>query len=335
MFTAPLSSTLRTLPGLGGRASVLILPLHDPFLDRCLTALAARAVKIARHSGRDRLTLAVCGACTGCDTYAATVRIAAGTAGTDLTIFLPIGTAPDTASRLPPSGAAHLAPGPIPDRPAILAFPESGETIVAATYADAVAESKHHAARAGAVDATPPGPYGNHGHFAVATLLIEVLGILSGPPAQLWTPVDDLCVSIDTALRLLGWPTTLTAVAGSPTNRWPTNPGTGRSPEPGSTTSGTLPDPAAVFPDVALPAAAVLPRGHRHVVRAGTAQIDQARRQLAALGVTVTTHAALGLAGLLHHNPTPAGTAHPPAIPDGGRVVLIAPSLTPRRDQPR
>ncbi|MGI5243078.1 hypothetical protein [Dactylosporangium sp. CA-139066] len=322
MFTAPLSSTLRVLPGVGEHATALVLPLLEPFLDRCLTSLAARAVKIARHGGRDRLYLAVCGSCTSCGTYANTVRIAARTAGMDLTIFLPTGTDPASAA---PSGLADPSTSPVAGTPEMLAYPESGETIVAGTYADAVAASKRHAARAGGSDVTPPGPHGNHGHFAVATLLVEVLDTLPGPPAQLWMPLGDLCVGVDTALGLLGWPTALTAVTGPPSSGWPTNHDPGRAAGPAA--SGALPDPAAVFPDLALPANAVLPRGHRHVVRAGTAHIDEARHQLAALGVTVTARAALGLAGLLHHNPTPASQG-------GGHVVLTVASPTSPRDQP-
>ncbi|WP_432982916.1 hypothetical protein [Dactylosporangium sp. CA-233914] len=332
MFTAPLSSTLRALPGVGEHATVLVLPLLEPFLDRCLTSLAARTVKIARHGGRDHLHLAVCGACTGCDTYAASVRIAARTAGMDLTIFLPTGTEPTSAG---PSGPADPSTGLVPGNPEMLAFPESGETIVTGTYADAVAASKRHAARIGAADVTPPGPHGNHGHFAVATLLVEVLDTLPGPPAQLWMPLGDLCVGVDTALRLLGWPTALTAVTGPPSSGWPTNRDPGRSPATGPAASDALPDPAAAFPDLALPANAVLPRGHRHVVRAGTAHIDQARHQLAALGVTATARAAFGLAGLLHHNHTPADATRTPTSTHGGHVVLTVAAPTPQRDERR
>ncbi|WP_433616983.1 hypothetical protein ACQP2P_16430 [Dactylosporangium sp. CA-139114] len=306
MFTATPTVTLRDLPGLPVRATVLVPPLAAPVAERCMTALASRAIDAARRAHRDRAVFAVCVDCACCDAYSTAVKIAAAIAGIDVTVFVPVYRRKPLAMPSASDGAGRFGP--------------DGE-LIDGTYADAVAASKRHASRTGAADVNVPGPYGNHGHLALAMFAVELLSGLPEPPAALWMPLDVLCPGFDGALRLMGWPTILTAVTAQPATGWPVNSDAVGSPRP----AGHAPaQPPTAWPASPIEAYLGAPAGGRHVRSADAAQTRDAQRRLAAAGIVATTDAALGLAGLL----ATVDRADAHLAVAGDQVVLAAPSST-------
>ncbi|MFG2042110.1 hypothetical protein [Dactylosporangium sp. NPDC048998] len=297
MFTAAPAAIVQEVPGLPAMARVLVLPDEAPAASRFMLGLAGRAVDAARRAGRNQVVVAVCDACECCDTYGHAVNMQAASAGMDLTVFLAAG---GTISRPRPAAAAAST---------VAGRPGPNGHIIDGSYADAVAVSKRHAAQIGAADANVPGPHGNHGMWALAVHLVDLLGCLPEPPTAIWTPLDELVPALDAALLLMGWPATLTAVT--------------RQPPPGV----RLLRPAAAWPDSPLYQQLGSRDGANWIIEAGDDQAEHARRLLADAGITTTATAALGLAGLLNTTDRRAPGRAPAGEAEAGQqLVLVAPS---------
>ncbi|GAA1563564.1 hypothetical protein GCM10009827_101470 [Dactylosporangium maewongense] len=309
----------RAVPGLPAGSRVLVLPGEAPFAERYATLMASRVVDAAYAQDHTQLFVGVCGACTMCTTYASTVMVAASRAMISTTRFVPATAAPALD---PGSGAAAAPPS------ARYGF---GQELVVGSYADAVQASKRAAAEVGAGDGNVPGPYGNHGHYALAVYTVGILDGLPEPPDTIWLPHDDgIGVAVDAALRLLGWPTTLIAVTAGPADAATTAVPTDRIPA-----ARTSDDDHGAGGRSPWPLSPLQPRlgsrtGANHTVTVEAGQTERARRLLSAAGIFAKDAGALGVAGLLYARHT-GGTAA--GIGAGRHVALVDPSG--RADDPR
>ncbi|MEV4706747.1 hypothetical protein [Actinoplanes sp. NPDC049316] len=198
----PLPSRPRVLPGMPAGSRVVTVP----FAGRFAAMLATGTVQRAKREHGLRVVFGVCGACAPCAAYGNAVSAVARLNEIEPTVLQPAVTAIDDEPR-------ESLPG-IP----------GGVELVEGSYADAVRASKQRAAQTDTVDGNVPGPWGNHGLYALAAYLVDVFSGLAEPPPVIWMPYDaGTCVAVDGALRLLGWPTDLVAVvpADDRGHRWP------------------------------------------------------------------------------------------------------------------
>ncbi|MEV4515170.1 hypothetical protein AB0K00_40205 [Dactylosporangium sp. NPDC049525] len=325
----PSRTSLRAVPGLPAGSRVLVLPGEAPFAERYATWLASEVVGAACAQDRTRLFVGVCGggACTMCTTYAGTVMVAASRALISTVRFVPVTTAAGSVPALArePGPGAAVSPS---------ARYGPGDQLVVGSYADAVQASKRAAVEVGAGDGNLPGPYGNHGHYALAVHMVGILDGLPEPPDMIWLPHDDgIGVAVDAALRLLGWPTTLVAVTTEPADLAATP-----SPADGIPAARTGSDDGAdrAFGRRPWPLSPLQPRlgpriGANHTVAAEAGQIEHARRLLSAAGIFAKVTGALGVAGLLHAH---HHTDRTPGTGADNHVALVDPSGRPDKPRP-
>ncbi|WP_344612089.1 hypothetical protein [Dactylosporangium salmoneum] len=186
----------RLLPGTPEGSCVLTVPFADPFA----AVLATNTVQRAKREHGARLVFAVCGACELCHVYGGALSAIARLNEIEPTVLQPA------------AATTHNGAGCREPHESLPGFPAAAE-LVDGSYADAVRVSKQRAAQLGGVDGNVPGPWGNHGLYALAADLVDVFSGLSAPPLVMWMPFDPgTCVAVDAALRLLGWPTELVAV---------------------------------------------------------------------------------------------------------------------------
>jgi hypothetical protein len=334
VFGPPSRTPLRVVPGLPAGSRVLVLPGEAPFAERFATWLASEVVDAACARDRTRLFVGVCGACTMCTTYAGTVMVAASRALISTVRFVPVTAAPARALE-PGPGAAAVSPS---------ARYGSGDELVVGSYADAVQASKRAAVEVGAGDGNFPGPYGNHGHYALAVHMVDIFDGLPEPPDTIWLPHDDgIGVAVDAALRLLGWPTTLVAVTTasadldadpSPADRIPA--ARTRTADGADGAGGRRPWPLSPLQPRLGPRT-----GTNRTVTVEGAQTEHARRLLTAAGIFAKATGALGVAGLLHayhHTDRTPGTGadnHVAVVDPSGRADNPRPAATPEgEDRP-
>ncbi|GAA2341951.1 hypothetical protein [Dactylosporangium salmoneum] len=210
----------RALPGMPAGSEVL----RVPFADVVATALGVRAVALARRAGGGRLVIAVCEGCRSCELFGTALAAAATPHDIRLTMLYPR----HGGGRTGPGGPGGAGSGG--GWGAGVGWPQwfllADLEPFAGSYAGAVRASRERARQlAGAVDGNVPGPAGNHGQYALAVHLVEALSVLPDPPATIWLPYDPAtCAALDSAVRLLGWPSTLAAVAATPQpDGWPTS----------------------------------------------------------------------------------------------------------------
>ena len=310
----PSRTPLRAVPGLPAAGSrVLVLPGEAPFAERFAIQLASGVVDAACAQDRTRLFVGVCGACTMCTTYASTVVVAASRALISTVRFVPV----TAASAIEPGlGAAAVPP------PGRYGF---GQEFVVGGYAEAVQAGRRAAVEVGAADGNFPGPYGNHGYYALAVNVVGILDGLSEPPDTIWVPHDEgIGVAVDAALRLLGWPTTLMAVTTLPAD-------VAAPPSPADRISAartSSDDDERGGGGRSWPLSPLQPRlgprtGTNRTVTVEGAQTEHARRLLTAAGIFAKSTGALGVAGLLraHHH-----TDRTPGTGADNRVAVVDPS---------
>ncbi|MEV6932291.1 hypothetical protein AB0M46_48455 [Dactylosporangium sp. NPDC051485] len=315
----PSRPPLRAVPGLPAGSRVLVLPGEAPFAERFAVQLAGEVVDAACTQDRTRLFVGVCGACTMCTAYASTVVVAASRALIDTVRFVPVTAAPAIE---PGPGAAAVSP------PGRYGF---GQEFVVGGYAEAVQASKRAAVEVGAADGNFPGPYGNHGHYALAVKVVGILDGLPEPPGTIWVPHDEgIGVAVDAALRLLGWPSTLIAV-----NTEPGAPAATPAPADRIPAARTSSDDERAGGGRSWPLSPLQPRlgprtGTNRTVTVEGAQTEHARRLLTAAGIFAKATGALGVAGLLHAH---HHTDRTPGTGADSHVAVVDPSS--RADHPR
>ena len=314
----PPRTPLRAVLGLPAGSCVLVLPGEAPFAERFAVQLASEVVDAACAQDRTRLFVGVCGACTMCTTYASTVVVAASRALIKVVRFVPVTAAP--AIEASPGAAAVPPPG----------RSGFGQEVVVGGYAEAVQASKRAAVEVGAADGNVPGPYGNHGHYALAVKVVGILDGLPEPPGTIWVPHDEgIGVAVDAALRLLGWPSTLIAVAG------PAAPAATPSPADRIPAARISSDDERAGGGRSWPLSPLQPRlgprtGTNRTVTVEWVQTEHARGLLTAAGIFAKAPGALGVAGLLHAH---HHTDRTPGTGADDHVAVVDPSG--RADNPR